>query len=291
MAAETDFVDITKIRSVIVTYHSVRKKTIKRWFSTEEISEEVKTNAAKVIFTNGVIARKENIKYASDGIYRTTYVFQNGLETLRETINPLGSVSERIETSYYPNGKKSSEIQYKDGKRDSSYYYKYDSYNNLIELQSHYSWSSRSSEPTKYSWTYSTQNGLRIETEVNLSDHTKNVFFYDALNRLVKKLEYDENGALKRSFESFFDANGLEYACRLDGTYNERMKYDEHNNLVWMEWFPHYRDYFQNASTKYNKSITILEYVYDYRGNWIELRQFRDGAYNLLQTRKIEYVD
>lgn len=290
-AAEKEFVDPKKVKSVIVHYHSVRKKTIKHWFSSEEVVEEVKTNSAKVLFSNGMPLKKENINYREDGIYRTRVIFQNGMQILSETTSPTGEVIERIETEYYPFGKKKEEITYKNGKLDSKYYYKYDYHNNLIELQSYYSWSFRLSEPTKYSWSYSLNNGNRVETKINNNNNTKTIYYFDDKNRIVKQYEYDEKGILIQSIESFFDSSGLEFATKLDGSYMERMKYDDHKNLIWMEWFPRFRDYSSDSQKKYTKAITIIEYIYDYRGNWIELRQFRDGVYNLLQTRHIEYID
>lgn len=290
-AAENEFVNPNSVKSVVVHYHSVKKRTIKHWFSSEEITEEVKTNSTKVVFDKGLPIKKENIKFDKDGIYRTSVTFQNGLPVISETISPNGVVIERQETEYFPSGKKKQETTYKNGKMESTYYYKYDSHNNMIELQAYYSWSSRSSEPTKYSWTYSHINGIRIETEINLGDRTKKVYHYDSQNRLVKKIEYNENGMLVRAIESFFDSNGLEYAAKLDGTYTERMKYDDHKNLIWMEWYPRFRDYRPDSEKKYTRATTVMEYIYDYRGNWIEMRQFRDGVYNLLQTRLIEYID
>lgn len=132
---------------------------------------------------------------------------------------------------------------------------------------------------------------MRVETQVNLDDNTKEVYYYDTQSRLVKKIEYDGQGVLLRTFESFYDNNGLEYATKLDGAYTERMKYDNHKNLIWMEWYPRFRDYRPDPAKKYTRAVTVMEYVYDYRGNWIEMRQFRDGVYNLLQTRMIEYID
>lgn len=290
-SAEKKFVDPKKVKSVIVNYHSVQKKIIKHWFSSEEVVEEVKTNSAKVLFSNGVPYKKENINYRKDGIYRTRVIFQNGLQTLSETTSPNGEITERIETKYYPSGKKMEEIRYKNGKIDSRYYYKYDSHNNIIELQSYYSWSSKPMTPSKYSWSYSLNNGFRVETSIDNDDNTKVIYHYDDKNRLVKKFAYDNKGILTQSIESFFDSNGLEYAAKLDGSYMERMKYDDHKNLIWMEWFPQFRDYRPDPQEKYKKALTVFEYIYDYRGNWIERRQFRDGVYNLLQTRHIEYID
>lgn len=290
-AAEKEFVNPRQVKSVVVNYHSVRKRMIKHWFSSEEVTEEIKTNSAKIVFSNGIPLKKENINFREDGNYRTRETFQNGLLILSETTSPKGNVTQRQEIEYYPSGKKKKETNYKDGKIDSTYYYKYDANNNLIELQSFYSWSSSFSDPTKYSWSYAKSNGFRIETQTNLKDNTKEVFYYDSLGRLVKSLNYDENGVLVKSVESFFDSDGLEYACRLDGSYTERMKYDDHKNLVWMEWYPRFRDYRPDPVKKYTRAVTVMEYIYDYRGNWIEMRQFRDGVYNLLQTRSIEYID
>lgn len=287
-AAEKKFVDPQKIKSVIINYHSVRKRTIKHWFSSEEVLEEVKTNSTKILFSNGIPYKKENIKYKEDGIYRTLVTFHNGLQTLSETRSPTGEVTERVETEYYPSGKKKKEITYKNGKIDTERYFKYDSHNNLIELQSYYlCWSNK----TTFSWSYSLNNSYRVETEINNNDNTKNIYYYDDKNRLIKQYNYDKKGILRRSIESFFDSNGLEYATKLDGSYMERIKYDDHKNEIWMEWFPNFRKYDPDPQEKYIKAITVMEYIYDYRGNWIEFRQFRDGVYNLLETRHIEYID
>lgn len=86
-AAENEFVNPNSVKSVVVNYHSVQKRTIKHWFSSEEITEEVKTNSTKVVFDNGLPIKKENIKFGKDGTYRTRVTFQNGLPVISETIS------------------------------------------------------------------------------------------------------------------------------------------------------------------------------------------------------------
>lgn len=290
--SEFKFINAKKVRSVIVHYHTVQKKTIKHWFSSEEVSEEVKIFSTKVIFSNGIPVKEERIEYNPEGVYRKRTSFQNGLPILIETLDPNGKITEKIENEYYPSGKIKKESEFKNDELESLCYYEYDNKGSLIESKYiSYSLYNIYDHTTNFSVTYSEMNGNNVETHINLKDKTKRIYVYDSYNRRIMLSEYDEKGHITKKIETFYNNDGLESGAKLDDNYIERLKYDEHGNLIRMEWYPYFRGDQPNPSKKYLRAITIFEYIYDYQGNWIELRQYRDGVYNLLQTRQIEYID
>ncbi len=288
MSREIKFVDINKVRSVVVTYHKVRETTKKGWFSREVYLEEVKTFAGKYIFKDGKILKREELAFRDDGTYRTSYEYYNGLEINNQTIDPKGHIIEKNEFEYHANNELKQKVTHKYGESKGVIYNLYDSHGNIVEYSSiDRMFSTPFSYQHKYTWQYGTGMYGRLEVRID-KDNSKKEFHYDCENRLKKTINYDKYGTILSSVEYIYDLQGRDYKLILDGCYVEEERYNEHGDIIWYKWYPNYW-YNTSAQDKYKESITTMKYVYDSHGNWVEFRQYRDGVYNLLWIREIEY--
>lgn len=134
----------------------------------------------------------------------------------------------------------------------------------------------------KYKWKYE-----------NLNDETKSILYeddgsvcylFDKEGKLTEKTKYDCEHNIIENVRNFYDENGNNIRTILGNGREEYIKYNKYNNMVWMRW---YNDLFDKKSE--NAIITEYEYKYDSHGNWIELRQRRNGVYNMRIRRDIVY--
>lgn len=275
-----DFIQPQKIKSIITSRYEIKKSTISNWFSSKEVQEEILVSKEKCIFSNGVRIKSETI---SPNGNRSITEYLNGLESEKRLYNENNVLLSIIKRTYGSN-KKISYYEEKDcikGIIKDWNRYEYNNNNDLICFQSH-------NYERKYSYSHNKRNGYDEKHCSCLTDGSSEIRLYDE-DKIIREEFYDNNKKLIKTIEHIYDENGLEINRIFNGTRVERYLYDIHRNTIYMKWWREEYDS-RTSSNKEIETETTYDYKYDSYGNWVELRQYRNKQYNLLETREIEYL-
>lgn len=242
------------IISIIEASYYMKKSYIEKWFSREEVQEEQLLEENKTLWENGLIVRKESIINQPKG--KSITIYQNGKKYKTEQYDENGSLEKR-------------EIRV---------------WNNQGDMIEYTSWGKGIIKDFyhKKNWQYFYYpNGLKYKS-IN-SDNSISYYKYDHLNRLNRQVNCDSQGRETMIIQYIYNSCGLYEEIIYDDILNNTKEtdicqYDKFGNIIYYKWWD-----------KGVQRITTYEYKYDEYKNWIEIRQYRDGVFNLLKTREYQY--
>lgn len=187
----------------------------------------------------------------------------------------------RTGTDFNTNGNVAKHYTYYDDELTSMTSYKYDSTQNVIEVQySEEGWQT----------TFSKNKKVRIDKRYDEKGQLNESYWtsFDSRGNIIKCLHYNADGAIIETTQMTYDkhnncTNYTTYSKDMDYELKQESQYNSKDELVKSI------EYSVHKNNKSNKTHIYKDYQYDEEGNWTARKDYVDGQIYAVDKRIITY--